>query len=146
MPSSTYLPISWLFLVATFLKIIIPAPSLYFFSSHSLPGTLVSTVTALVRITPHLHFAKFISPFLVLILFQLSATFDSVDTLSLSSPFFTWLLWTGFPLASLTALSQCPLPIASLISVKGRVIQDLDLIPFLYLYPYPNLCHPIPWS
>lgn len=88
MPSSTHLPISWLVLVTAFLKIIILTRRLHFFTSHSLLGTLVSTVTALVKITQHRHFGKFIGPFLVLTLFELSAAFDSAETLPLLSPFF----------------------------------------------------------
>lgn len=90
MPSFTYLLNSWLFLAATFLKIILSTPCLYFFTSHSVLGSLVSTVTALVRITQPFHLARFVVSFLVLILFELPAGFDSAaDTLSLLSPFFT---------------------------------------------------------
>lgn len=92
MPSSTYIPTAWLFLVATFVIIIISTPCLHFFTSPFLPGTLVSTLTALAKITQNFHLAKFIGPFLVLTLFELSAAFDSGDSLSLFSPFFTWLL------------------------------------------------------
>lgn len=88
--SFTYFPIPCLFLVAIFLEIILSTACLHFFTSCSSPGTLVSTVTALVKITQHRHLDEFIHPFLVLILFELSAARDSADILSSSSPFFTW--------------------------------------------------------
>lgn len=111
MPSSTYLPISCFFLIATFLKIIMPILCLHLFTSHSSLGTLVPTVMAHINSTQHLHLAKFIDPFLVIILLGFSAGFESADTLSLLSPFSAQLLVKCcLPPTSLAAPFQCPLP------------------------------------
>lgn len=121
-------------------------PGPHFFASHSLLNFLTCTVTALVKITQHLHLAKFIGSILSSDLIWAFSSLWLSWYAFLIEPFLHLMVSPGFPPPSLAALLQCPLLKAPPIPVKGRLAQHLDPILVLYLDSHPNLCDLVLWS